>query len=121
MWARQLEESLFEICCIPFVVYDMALGDIVEASPSDHYTVLRTTRHSGRYTFRAYFGDTDHPAQAIYEQLTEAGALLEWSSPSLLAIDSADAAHAIFIAEFLGERASHGQLVYEKGFSEPLT
>jgi hypothetical protein len=30
LWARQVGDRRFEICCIPFFVYDMALGDVVE-------------------------------------------------------------------------------------------
>jgi hypothetical protein len=30
LWARQIDEHRFEICCIPFFVFDIALGDVVE-------------------------------------------------------------------------------------------
>jgi hypothetical protein len=34
LWARQLAEREFELCCIPFFIYDVALGDVVRTSPS---------------------------------------------------------------------------------------
>ena len=30
LWARQIANNLFEICCIPFFAYDLALGDQVD-------------------------------------------------------------------------------------------
>src|SRR5947209_2116831 len=33
LWARQVDEHRFEVCCIPFFVYDVALGDVVVTSP----------------------------------------------------------------------------------------
>jgi hypothetical protein len=30
LWARQVGDRHFELCCIPYFVYDLALGDVVE-------------------------------------------------------------------------------------------
>src|SRR3954453_9406655 len=30
LWARRIEGRHFEVCCIPFFLYDVALGDVVE-------------------------------------------------------------------------------------------
>lgn len=30
LWARKVDDRHFELCCIPFFAYDLALGDVVE-------------------------------------------------------------------------------------------
>ncbi len=35
LWAGQLGDAEFEVCCIPFFVYDLALGDVVATEPAD--------------------------------------------------------------------------------------
>jgi hypothetical protein len=47
--------------------------------------------------------------------LESLGALLEWSSPSLLAVDARDRAHAQVVADFLQEREGLGHLMFETG------
>jgi hypothetical protein len=45
------------------------------------------------------------------------GALLEWSSATLLALDAADEAHAEAIAGYLSEQERAGRLMFETGRS----
>src|SRR5438552_1837267 len=35
LWSRQLGGELFEVCCIPFFIYDLSLGDQVRVSDQD--------------------------------------------------------------------------------------
>ena len=86
MWGRQIDEFRFEICCIPFFVSDIALGDIVETDRN--YIVSEVVQPSGRYVFRVWFGESFHPRDEIAEQLKELGALIEWSSLNLLGVDA---------------------------------
>jgi hypothetical protein len=113
LWAHQLDETRFEICCIPFFVYDLALGDIVETDAS--YLIRRVLQPSGRYTFRVWFGDSFHPRDPIVDQLVELGALTEWSSRNLLGVDASDDNRAQLVANFLAEREASGVLRYETG------
>lgn len=115
LWARQLGDHRFEICCIPFFVYDIALGDVVETDSS--YVVQRVVEPSGRYVFRVWFGESFHPRDEIADGLKTFGSLVEWSSRNLLAVDAIDAAHAQHVADFLAERERAGHLVYETGRS----
>lgn len=51
LWARRDDEGRrFEVCCIPFFAYDLALGDVVETNAG--FLVERVVRQSGRYVFR---------------------------------------------------------------------
>ena len=62
LWARKDDDGL-EICCIPFFVYDLALGDVVETD--DDYLVRQVVRQSGRFVFRVWFGESFHPRDEI--------------------------------------------------------
>ncbi len=114
LWARR-DESHFEICCIPFFVYDLALGDVVETDAD--FLVQRVIRRSGRYVFRVWFGESFHPREEIAAKLKARGALIEWSSRNLLAVDTVDEEHAQGVADFLAEHHNAGHLIYETGRS----
>lgn len=117
LWTKQVGENQFEICCIPYFLYDLALGDTVETCPQGErqYVLSRVLQRSGRYVFRAFF---ERPQYRYREGTAEAvqalGAQVEWSSPSLLAID-VDGASAQSVADYLQEQEDAGRLVYETG------
>jgi hypothetical protein len=115
LWARQLGDERFEICCIPFFVYDLALGDVVETNA--RFDLVRVIERSGRFVFRIWFDDAFHSRQEIADALAELEALLEWSSPNLLAVDVEDEVHAQAIADYLAEQERAGRLTYETGRS----
>ena len=100
-------------------MYDLALGDEVETGPEwgSPYMVQRVVQQSGRYTFRARFGNSPDPAarRDIPEQLARLGYLLEWSSENLLAVDAASDREAQALADMLQRWAQEGRLVYEAG------
>jgi hypothetical protein len=113
LWARQTGHRQFELCCIPFFLYDVALGDVVETD--DNYDFLRVIEPSGRFVFRVWFGEGFRPRHDVASELTELGALVEWSSANLLAIDAEDEAHARTLAGYLEEQERAGRFVYETG------
>jgi hypothetical protein len=116
LWSRKVDDRHFELCCIPFFAYDLALGDVVEVDPD--YLVQRVTSPSGRYVFRVHFtGPNLGFRDGVVLALTERGALVEWSSPSMFAVDARDEEHAQEIADFLFEQHTLGRLVYEAGRS----
>lgn len=113
LWARRVDDQHFELCCIPFFLYDVALGDVMETD-SD-YMVTGVSAASGRFVFRIHSEQFADQCEDLTGRLTEMGALLEWSSPTLLAVDARDLALAQQIADFLQERENLGQLIYETG------
>jgi hypothetical protein len=119
LWARQVTDDQFEVCCIPFFIYDVALGDVVATSPraGRKYVVAKVVQPSGRYVFRVWFGQSFQPRDEIAGELEALGSLVEWSSRNLLAIDAADGDKAQFVADFLVEREKAGHLLYETGRS----
>lgn len=121
LWVRQLGEARFELCCIPFFLYDVALGDEVETAPRDgrRYILARVLRPSGRFVFRAWFGSSTVAGarEELIGELTKAGRIFEWYSDNLLAIDAPDDAAAQALADLLAAREETGALVYETGRS----
>lgn len=119
LWVRQLSEARFELCCIPFFVYDLALGDEVETKPAGErqYVLARVAKPSGGYTFRVWFGDSEHPGarEELVEALHAGGWLFEWYSENLLTIDAGDAERAQELADLLVERQRQGHFIYETG------
>ncbi len=117
LWARQLGGNSFEICCIPFFIYDLSLGDVVRtvAKGDRKYVVDQVVRPSGRHTFRIWFGHSSGSRNEIAAELSERGALIEWSSRNLLAVDVADAVRAQQIADYLAEREQADELTCEAG------
>lgn len=116
LWARKVDAYHFELCCIPFFAYDLALGDVVEVEAD--YLVRRVTRPSGRYVFRVHFDPLNYGYRdEVVMGLTEHGALVEWSSPSMFAVDARDAAHGQGVAGFLSKHEQESHLIYETGKS----
>lgn len=113
LWARRIGDGRHELCCIPFFAYDLALGDVVEVD-ADHL-VTRVVEPSGRYVFRVHFSRPDQPTDEVIAELTGMGALVEWSSPSLVAVDARDQEHAQQVADVLQAREDRDELVYETG------
>lgn len=117
IWARKISDDHFEICCIPFFAYDLALGDVVRTEPlgGRQFVVAEVTQPSGRYVFRVWFGSSVDSQDLVVRSLESLGALLEWSSANLLAVDARDQAHAQEVANFLQEQEGLDRLVYETG------
>ena len=114
LWATQIGEREFELCCIPFFTYGLALGDIVEVDAD--FLVKRVLVPSGRYVYRANFEESMyHMREVVARELEDLGALLEWSSPGYLAIDARDSAHGLKVVDYLFEKSFQGVLSYETG------
>jgi hypothetical protein len=118
LWARQLSDTRFVNCCIPFFIYDLALGDEIEVGPLEErrYVMQRVVRQSGRYTFRVWF-KADDARDEVAGELERLGCLLEWrfTGGNLLAVDAASDPHAQQVAGYLYGEEQQGRLVYETG------
>jgi hypothetical protein len=120
LWARRVAPNRFELCCIPFMTYGLALGDVVETEAKDGHDhfVTREAERSGRFAMRVWLLDTS-VADQVADRLTGVGALLErrakWSR--LLAVDAADEAMTYAIGDVLRPYEEAGQLSFETGWS----
>jgi len=119
IYARDLGEGFFEVCCVPFFLYDLALGDTVKVGAHSENTIVEgVARESGQHTFRAYFGRTFMPAarDVLIDELSiMAGVVVEWYSDDLVGLSAANDAVANNLARWLETAMSRGQLQYETG------
>lgn len=111
LWTRQLGTNEFELCCIPFFIYDIALGDVVRADAEHNLTHL--IRRSGRYAYRVFLRDPEATMTSLRETLDSLGALVEHYSASLIAVDAGDLAHAEAVVDLLQSLEDAGSIVYE--------
>ena len=113
LWCRKLGDDKFEVCCIPFFLYDVALGDIVLA-PEFH--LHKVVRPSGRFVFRAYLAEDQREwRDSLQAQLEDIEAQAEWYSTGLVSIDAPNLEKAETISTWLSECEQHGFLTYETG------
>ena len=114
LWARQVSEHTFKICCIPFFVYNLALGDIVETDAS--YCVTKVVERSGRFVFRVVNSSGSKSSlESIVKRLEEFGALVERSSESMIAIDTENEQAAKDVSGWLSQLELDGHIQYETG------
>lgn len=92
LWLREIEEGGgYEVCCIPFYAYGLALGDVVAKSGADAVDGLISK--SGRRALRVIFADPRPPEDSRSELLSaidSAGLLSEWNGDRHVAIDVPD-------------------------------
>lgn len=115
LWGQRTTDHRFILCCIPFFVRDIALGDEVEIDTD--FVLQKVIRHSDQVTFRAWFGDQDSDTrQELAREIEEMKVLMEWSSENLLAL-SVPEVEAQRLADYLYSREQWGLLQYETGRS----
>ena len=121
LWARQLDERLFELCCIPFFAYDLALGDVFETKRTleKQHVLSSVISRSGHRTFRAWFEERDdnQAVLELLEKLKTRGHVWEWHSSRLLAIDAIDSQSASELDRLLRRSALDHLLIYEPAAS----
>jgi Domain of unknown function (DUF4265) len=99
----------------PVLPYDVPLGDFVETGVE--YRLSSVVKPSGQFVFRVWFGESFHPRLEIADELVALGALVEWSSANLLAVDAADVEQAQRLSDCMLGHEQAGHLVYETGRS----
>lgn len=119
LWCRRLSDNRFELCCIPFFAYNLALGDVIIAEPEgdEFYAICGVEKTVSHSTFRASFeGPVDDNIRGeISEELDSLNCLFEWYPPNdLLAIDAASREQALAVAQLLEKRKDLGQLTFER-------
>ncbi|HJP82792.1 MAG TPA: DUF4265 domain-containing protein [Fimbriimonadaceae bacterium] len=111
--ARFISPNTYEICCIPFISYNLALGDLVFVN--DRKEIESVLVRSGRWVFRAWFENGVLDAEAFESNINFQGGNCEWYSRQLVAIDAEDHSVAEPIANYLQMLEDARSLVYETG------
>lgn len=113
LWGRKLAPRRFVLCCIPFFVSDLALGDEVETDAD--FVFQRVIKPGGQVAFRLWFGDQKASVRSgLVKEIETQAPVMEWSSENLLALSVAEA-EAQQLADYLHAREQLGLLRYETG------
>jgi hypothetical protein len=116
LWGRQLEGHEFEICCIPFYVSGLALGDVVATEPGDEQPnrIHRVVKPSGHVTFYIRLDSSATPdvQERIVSELAEQSCWLEWVGPQLLAVSAPMQAQAQSAMQLLSQERERGHVSY---------
>jgi hypothetical protein len=91
IWLREVDGGGYQLCCIPFYIYGLALGDVVTKDPED--TIDHVVSRSGRRVLRVLFSEprpTQDSRAALRSAITSAGLLSEWNDDRHVAIDVPD-------------------------------
>ncbi len=124
LWCRQTGDDRFTLCCIPFVLGGMALGDelIAEAEEGGSYRIRGVARASNHVTFRAWFGQSSEPGAEVEvrDALKALGCLVEeFSSAQVVAVSATSGAQAESVERLLAGRRQLGHLQFDKTRSLP--
>ncbi len=115
LWGQKTASQRFLVCCIPFFLQDIALGDEVETDAD--FVLQRVIQRSGQVTFRVWFGAQEATTrQELVREIESMKPLMEWSSENLLALSTPEA-EAQRLADYLHSREQQGLLHYETGRS----
>lgn len=115
---EEVGEQQFRLLCIPFFIYDLALGDTIEGDPFVEHSQLkwRTVERSGRKVFRVWFKEAPQEViKGCLKDLKQLGALTERSSRNLYGIDAANDDIAQEVADYLLKGEQEGKWEYETG------
>ena len=89
LWTRRVADDLFQLCCIPFFAFGMALGDVVRAEASSGYVVKEVVRRSGNGVARVAVTrrDNEHEVHAkVHDLLGRLEYLYEWYATGYVAV-----------------------------------
>ena len=103
LWAENLGNGRFRVDSIPFYVYGLSYGDIVDADIEDGRLVFRTVvKRSGHSTYRVLVNDQkgfeSDGFQNLWSQLERLGCSSEVAKKRWIAIDVTPSAdiHAVY-------------------------
>ncbi|MER6571416.1 DUF4265 domain-containing protein [Streptomyces sp. NPDC001093] len=91
LWLRAVNDGSYEVACIPFSTYGIALGDVVVLNDDDY--VSEVVRNSSHRTLRLLFtpdlppADLQKAADEIKTEIIAADLLSEWNGARFIAVD----------------------------------
>lgn len=89
LWTRRVGDDRFELCCIPFFAYDMALGDVVRAEAATGYVIQSVVQRSGNGVVRVAVKrpeDVNAVHLRLHDLIGRLEYLCEWFAPGYVAI-----------------------------------
>lgn len=90
LWTKRVGTHEFELCCIPFFAYDLALGDVVHANESSGWVIQSVVRRSGNGVVRVAVTDRSEEKTLhvpLHDLLGRLDYLCEWFTPGYVAVN----------------------------------
>lgn len=116
VWARQIADNEFELCCVPFFLYDLSIGDVVatETRAARKFVISARLKASGLRTVRVWYSAeaSAQDKERVLGHLRDSGSPAEWHSERLLAFACA-AAEVPRFSQILGAEQEAGTLKFE--------
>lgn len=125
LWLRPLPGDQFEVCCIPFRVYGMALGDVVRLGGGGRF-IESVVSSSGRLVFRVFFAEPRPPLtgedsrDALREAISSGEFLAEWSGDRHVAVDIPEGVDPSRLFRSVEQEVQHESAFWEWAHSEPF-
>lgn len=100
---RKIADNVYEVCCIPFLIPDLALGDEIEADTfgSPDLVMKKVRKRSGNSTFWVYFkvpysnaARQTEQHQQVLQKLAELNCFVEGAHAGLIAFNAQDVMQA---------------------------
>ena len=117
LWTQRVSEDEFRVCCIPFFIYGIALGDVVRTTPQNgkKFVIEQVTQRSGRGVLRFWtkHARPEHIAR-LHAVINQSCYLAESYGEHLLAIDlNSDGPHPD-LDELCSQSVDLG-IIFERG------
>jgi len=90
LWAKQLQHNLYQVCCIPYFIYDLSIGDIFEADLGKRGGLVfkNVVESSGNETIWLHFHNAlRDDLNNILKKIIEAECLYEGYNERFLALN----------------------------------
>jgi hypothetical protein len=86
---RRVADDRFEVCCIPFHLSDVALGDeiVAERNAEGRLTLREVSARRGRRVMSVWVRSPDFDARELARRLTDLGAEVEVGADRMLVMD----------------------------------
>ncbi|MFD9635585.1 DUF4265 domain-containing protein [Streptomyces violascens] len=119
------DDGSYEVACIPFFTYGLALGDTVLLTDDDYVSAVIKT--AGHRTLRLLFipnlptADLQQAADRIRADILAAGLLSEWNGERFVAVDIPPGADAPKLIAVMEDVVNKGQAFWEWASSRPFS
>jgi hypothetical protein len=124
LWLKAVNDGSYEVACIPFATYGIALGDVVVLNDDDYVSeVVRTSWHR---TLRLLFTpdlppvDLQKAADAIKTEIIAADLLSEWNGARFVVVDVPPDVEPSKLFAVMEAAVSAGQAFWEWADATPF-
>lgn len=124
LWLHDLGEGAYALACVPFMLYGLALGDVVRLTSDGVVAGLVQARgHRVLRLLMADDSDTERltrTADEIRACVAESGLPCEWNGPRFIAVDVPPDTHPEAVFAVMGRIVNEGRGHWEWGDARPF-